>query len=115
MNKKKITIKQYNRNSRKLINKNLIYEEEEKKKKKEKRRFIIKLRSLSKDEIDYKNINILKKFLTKKRKIARITTTKLILKQQQLIAIEIKKARILSLLPYKFKILNPIYNEIIKT
>nr|YP_009231664.1 ribosomal protein S18 [Hydnora visseri]ALZ49982.1 ribosomal protein S18 [Hydnora visseri] len=62
---------------------------------------IIKKKVLLKDEINYKNIQSIKRFIIKSGKIARITTTKLELKQQKLIAAEIKKARIAALLSPK--------------
>nr|YP_010428202.1 ribosomal protein S18 [Hydnora longicollis]USN93651.1 ribosomal protein S18 [Hydnora longicollis] len=61
----------------------------------------IKKKVLKKDEINYKNIQSIKRFIIKSGKIARITTTKLELKQQKLIATEIKKARIAALLSPK--------------
>nr|YP_010432008.1 ribosomal protein S18 [Hydnora africana]USN93600.1 ribosomal protein S18 [Hydnora africana] len=62
---------------------------------------IIKKINLSQNEINYKNIQSIKRFVIKSGKIARITTTKLELKQQKLIALEIKKARISALLSHK--------------
>ena len=52
------------------------------------------------DEIDYKDINILKRYLTETGKIipSRITGTKA--RYQRQLALAIKRARFLSLIPY---------------
>lgn len=52
------------------------------------------------DRIDYKNLSLLLKFITQQGKIVRRRVSKLTLKQQRLITIAIKQARILSLLPF---------------
>nr|YP_009138618.1 ribosomal protein S18 [Lathyrus littoralis]AIK20912.1 ribosomal protein S18 [Lathyrus littoralis] len=52
------------------------------------------------DRIDYKNLNLLFKFITREGKILSRRVNKLTLKQQRLITIAIKQARILSLLPF---------------
>ena len=52
------------------------------------------------DRIDYKNLNLLFKFVSREGKILSRRVNKLTLKQQRLITIAIKQARILSLLPF---------------
>jgi len=54
-------------------------------------------------EVDYKDIHLLKKFITENGKIvpSRITGTKA--RYQRLLAIAIKRARFLALLPYTDK------------
>nr|YP_009141782.1 ribosomal protein S18 [Vicia sativa]AIL56307.1 ribosomal protein S18 [Vicia sativa] len=52
------------------------------------------------DRIDYKNLSLLFQFLTLQGKILPRRVNKLTLKQQRLITIAIKQARILSLLPF---------------
>nr|YP_009138850.1 ribosomal protein S18 [Lathyrus pubescens]AIK21217.1 ribosomal protein S18 [Lathyrus pubescens] len=52
------------------------------------------------DRIDYKNLSLLLKFVTRQGKIVSRRVNKLTLKQQRLITIAIKQARILSLLPF---------------
>nr|QJD20892.1 ribosomal protein S18 [Trifolium alexandrinum] len=52
------------------------------------------------DRIDYKNISLLCRFLSKQGKILSRRVNKLTLKQQRLITIAVKQARILSLLPF---------------
>nr|WVH39528.1 ribosomal protein S18 [Neoraimondia herzogiana] len=56
------------------------------------------------DRIDYKNTSLLSRFISERGKILSRRVTKLTLKQQRLITIAIKQARILSLLPF-------IYNK----
>lgn len=50
--------------------------------------------------IDYKNINLLRRFISEQGKILSKRMTKLTSKQQRLITIAIKRARILALLPF---------------
>jgi small subunit ribosomal protein S18 len=52
------------------------------------------------DRIDYKNLSLLFKFISRQGKILSRRVNKLTLKQQRLITIAIKQARILSLLPF---------------
>nr|YP_009138387.1 ribosomal protein S18 [Lathyrus davidii]AIK20607.1 ribosomal protein S18 [Lathyrus davidii] len=52
------------------------------------------------DQIDYKNLNLLFKLITREGKILSRRVNKLTLKQQRFITIAIKQARILSLLPF---------------
>jgi len=52
------------------------------------------------ERIDYKNLNLLLQFITLQGKILSRRVNKLTLKQQRLITIAIKQARILSLLPF---------------
>nr|UDZ61330.1 ribosomal protein S18 [Echinodorus cordifolius]UDZ61331.1 ribosomal protein S18 [Echinodorus paniculatus] len=52
------------------------------------------------DRIDYRNVTFLLRFLSKQAKILSRRVNKLTLKQQRLITIAIKQARILSLLPF---------------
>nr|YP_009522763.1 ribosomal protein S18 [Vicia sepium]AXQ37224.1 ribosomal protein S18 [Vicia sepium] len=52
------------------------------------------------DRIDYKNLSLLLEFITLQGKILPRRVNKLTLKQQRLITIAIKQARILSLLPF---------------
>jgi small subunit ribosomal protein S18 len=55
------------------------------------------------NEVDYKDVHLLKKFITENGKIvpSRITGTKA--KFQRLLALAIKRARFLALLPYTDK------------
>jgi small subunit ribosomal protein S18 len=55
------------------------------------------------DEVDYKDVHMLKKFITENGKIvpSRITGTKA--RFQRLLAVAIKQARFLALLPYTDK------------
>nr|YP_009141256.1 ribosomal protein S18 [Lathyrus clymenum]AIL55782.1 ribosomal protein S18 [Lathyrus clymenum] len=53
------------------------------------------------DRIDYKNLSLLCKFVTRQGKILSRRVNKLTLKQQRLITIAIKQARVLSLLPFR--------------
>nr|QYL70905.1 ribosomal protein S18 [Glycyrrhiza pallidiflora] len=52
------------------------------------------------DRIDYKNMILLYRFISQQGKILSRRVNKLTLKQQRLITIAIKQARILSLLPF---------------
>nr|WNM88980.1 ribosomal protein S18 [Caragana opulens] len=52
------------------------------------------------DRIDYKNMSLLYRFLSQQGKILSRRVNKLTLKQQRLITIAIKQARILSSLPF---------------
>ncbi|GLT24808.1 hypothetical protein GCM10007933_43160 [Zoogloea oryzae] len=52
------------------------------------------------DRIDYRNISLLSRFISEQGKILSRRVTRSTLKQQRLITIAIKQARILSLLPF---------------
>ena len=52
------------------------------------------------DRIDYKNMSLLSRFISQQGKILSRRVNRLTFKQQRLITIAIKKARILSLLPF---------------
>nr|AYC21339.1 30S ribosomal protein S18 [Aphyllon uniflorum var. occidentale] len=52
------------------------------------------------DRIDYKNISLISRFISEQGKILSRKMNRLTLKQQRLITIAIKQARILSLLPF---------------
>nr|YP_010365487.1 ribosomal protein S18 [Pereskia aculeata]UOU85432.1 ribosomal protein S18 [Pereskia aculeata]WRH31694.1 ribosomal protein S18 [Pereskia aculeata] len=52
------------------------------------------------DRIDYRNTSLLSRFISEQGKILSRRVTRLTLKQQRLITIAIKQARILSLLPF---------------
>nr|WFG51393.1 ribosomal protein S18 [Astragalus vulpinus] len=52
------------------------------------------------DRIDYKNMGLLYQFISQQGKILSRRVNRLTLKQQRLITIAIKQARILSLLPF---------------
>nr|YP_010379389.1 ribosomal protein S18 [Astragalus bolanderi]UCS40377.1 ribosomal protein S18 [Astragalus bolanderi] len=52
------------------------------------------------DRIDYKNMSLLYRFISQQGKILSRGVNRLTLKQQRLITIAIKQARILSLLPF---------------
>nr|YP_009002344.1 ribosomal protein S18 [Phelipanche ramosa]CDL93430.1 ribosomal protein S18 [Phelipanche ramosa] len=52
------------------------------------------------DQIDYRNISLIVQFISEQGKILSRRTNKLTFKQQRLITIAIKQARILSLLPF---------------
>jgi len=54
-------------------------------------------------EINYKDINLLKNFITEHGKIVSRRSTNLTVKQQKELKFAIKKARILSLLPFVLK------------
>ena len=50
--------------------------------------------------IDYKNINLLRKFISEQGKILSRRMNRLTSKQQRLMTIAIKRARVLALLPF---------------
>jgi len=50
--------------------------------------------------IDYKNINLLRRFISEQGKILSKRMTRLTSKQQRLMTIAIKRARVLALLPF---------------
>nr|YP_010874032.1 ribosomal protein S18 [Justicia gendarussa]WGV35422.1 ribosomal protein S18 [Justicia gendarussa] len=52
------------------------------------------------DRIDYRNMNLISRFISEQGKILSRRVNRLTLKQQRLITIAIKQARILSLLPF---------------
>lgn len=52
------------------------------------------------DRIDYRNISLISRFISEQGKILSRRMNRLTLKQQRLITIAIKQARILSLLPF---------------
>lgn len=52
------------------------------------------------DRIDYRNISLINRFISEQGKILSRRVNRLTLKQQRLITIAIKQARILSLLPF---------------
>nr|YP_010513482.1 ribosomal protein S18 [Cleobulia coccinea]UXL85053.1 ribosomal protein S18 [Cleobulia coccinea] len=54
----------------------------------------------SRDQIDYKNMGLLSRFISEQGKILSRRVNRLTLKQQRLITIAIKQARILSSLPF---------------
>nr|YP_010511917.1 ribosomal protein S18 [Dipteryx alata]YP_010687936.1 ribosomal protein S18 [Pterodon emarginatus]YP_010688018.1 ribosomal protein S18 [Pterodon pubescens]QVX29604.1 ribosomal protein S18 [Pterodon abruptus]UXL83241.1 ribosomal protein S18 [Dipteryx alata]WBR37370.1 ribosomal protein S18 [Pterodon emarginatus]WBR37452.1 ribosomal protein S18 [Pterodon pubescens] len=71
---------------------------------KSKRSFLRRLPPIgSGDRIDYKNMSLISRFISEQGKILSRRVNKLTLKQQRLITIAIKQARILSSLPF----LNP--------
>jgi len=53
-----------------------------------------------KDKIDYKDVDLLKKYITERGKILPRRVTGLTAKQQRDLTIAIKRARILALLPF---------------
>nr|ANI87113.1 ribosomal protein S18 [Oenothera picensis subsp. picensis] len=55
------------------------------------------------DRIDYRNISLISRFISQQGKILSRRVNRLTLKQQRLITIAIKQARILSLLPFRPK------------
>nr|YP_010273628.1 ribosomal protein S18 [Dichondra micrantha]UKO32036.1 ribosomal protein S18 [Dichondra micrantha]BDR61588.1 ribosomal protein S18 [Dichondra micrantha] len=55
------------------------------------------------DRIDYKNVSLISRFISEQGKILSRRKNRLTLKQQRLITLAIKQARILSLLPFKKK------------
>nr|YP_010828983.1 ribosomal protein S18 [Silene olgiana]WFF47097.1 ribosomal protein S18 [Silene olgiana] len=75
---------------------------------KSKRPFIKKKRSFRRplppiqpgDRIDYRNMSLISRFISEQGKILSRRVNRLTLKQQRLITIAIKQARILSLLPF---------------
>nr|YP_010581424.1 ribosomal protein S18 [Triphyophyllum peltatum]UZT27829.1 ribosomal protein S18 [Triphyophyllum peltatum] len=54
----------------------------------------------SRDRIDYRNLSLISRFISEQGKILSRRVTRLTLKQQRLITIAIKQARILSSLPF---------------
>ena len=52
------------------------------------------------DRIDYRNMSLINRFISEQGKILSRRVNRLTLKQQRLITIAIKQARILSLLPF---------------
>nr|YP_010233296.1 ribosomal protein S18 [Nitraria tangutorum]YP_011032775.1 ribosomal protein S18 [Nitraria pamirica]YP_011032863.1 ribosomal protein S18 [Nitraria sibirica]YP_011032951.1 ribosomal protein S18 [Nitraria roborowskii]QUL61452.1 ribosomal protein S18 [Nitraria sphaerocarpa]QHE65602.1 ribosomal protein S18 [Nitraria roborowskii]QHE65682.1 ribosomal protein S18 [Nitraria sibirica]QHE65762.1 ribosomal protein S18 [Nitraria tangutorum]QKY75678.1 ribosomal protein S18 [Nitraria tangutorum] len=52
------------------------------------------------DRIDYRNMSLISRFISEQGKILSRRVNKLTLKEQRLITIAIKQARILSLLPF---------------
>nr|AEX94637.1 ribosomal protein S18 [Trichopetalum plumosum] len=52
------------------------------------------------DRIDYRNMSLISRFISERGKILSRRVNRLTLKQQRLITIAIKQARILSLLPF---------------
>nr|YP_009829054.1 ribosomal protein S18 [Pistia stratiotes]QJC59546.1 ribosomal protein S18 [Pistia stratiotes] len=52
------------------------------------------------DRIDYRNMSLISRFISEQGKILSRRVNRLTLKQQRLITIAIKQARILSLLPF---------------
>nr|YP_010892190.1 ribosomal protein S18 [Ludwigia hyssopifolia]WJO89886.1 ribosomal protein S18 [Ludwigia hyssopifolia] len=52
------------------------------------------------DRIDYRNVSLISRFISEQGKILSRRVNRLTLKQQRLITIAIKQARILSLLPF---------------
>nr|YP_009561962.1 ribosomal protein S18 [Phytolacca insularis]YP_009570211.1 ribosomal protein S18 [Pisonia aculeata]YP_010126536.1 ribosomal protein S18 [Bougainvillea praecox]YP_010445608.1 ribosomal protein S18 [Bougainvillea berberidifolia]YP_010445694.1 ribosomal protein S18 [Bougainvillea stipitata]YP_010445780.1 ribosomal protein S18 [Bougainvillea spinosa]YP_010445866.1 ribosomal protein S18 [Bougainvillea infesta]YP_010445952.1 ribosomal protein S18 [Bougainvillea campanulata]YP_010556351.1 ribos len=68
---------------------------------KSKRSFRRRLPSIqSGDRIDYRNMSLISRFISEQGKILSRRVNRLTLKQQRLITIAIKQARILSLLPF---------------
>ena len=51
-------------------------------------------------DVDYKNINVLKKYITEKGKILPSRVTQVSTKKQKELTLAIKRARFLALLPY---------------
>ena len=51
-------------------------------------------------DVDYKNINVLKKYITEKGKILPSRVTQVSSKKQKELTLAIKRARFLALLPY---------------
>nr|YP_009394760.1 ribosomal protein S18 [Polysiphonia elongata]ARW63322.1 ribosomal protein S18 [Polysiphonia elongata] len=58
------------------------------------------LKSITKDIVDYKDIDLLRKFINDQGKIISRRSTGLNAKQQKKVTKSIKRARILSLLPF---------------
>nr|AWI73073.1 ribosomal protein S18 [Lepiniopsis trilocularis] len=65
------------------------------------------------DRIDYRNMSLIRRFLSEQGKILSRRVNRLTLKQQRLISIAIKQARILSLLPFlnNEKLFHKFHNE----
>jgi len=51
-------------------------------------------------QVDYKNINLLRKYITEKGKILPSRVTQVSTKKQKELSVSIKRARFLALLPY---------------
>jgi small subunit ribosomal protein S18 len=60
-----------------------------------------KMIKLAIEDIDYKNVNLLRRFVTEKGKIRNRRITGLSKQQQAAVAREIKRAREMALLPYQ--------------
>ncbi len=80
---------------------------DEKPKKKKKRNLVIKKRygryqfdALTPEDIDYKNIDLLKNFITERKKIVPRRTSGLSAYGQRLLSNAIKRARVMALLPF---------------
>nr|NP_569651.1 ribosomal protein S18 [Psilotum nudum]Q8WHZ9.1 RecName: Full=Small ribosomal subunit protein bS18c; AltName: Full=30S ribosomal protein S18, chloroplastic [Psilotum nudum]AGC26815.1 ribosomal protein S18 [Psilotum nudum]BAB84238.1 ribosomal protein S18 [Psilotum nudum] len=56
--------------------------------------------TVTSDLIDYKNIDLLRRFISERGKILSRRMTKLTSKQQRSVTVSIKRARILALLPF---------------
>ncbi len=54
----------------------------------------------NKEDVDYKNVHVLKKFMTPSHKIMPRRLTKLCAKHQRAVQKAIKRARIIALLPF---------------
>nr|YP_010600382.1 ribosomal protein S18 [Cyclamen hederifolium]WAL06057.1 ribosomal protein S18 [Cyclamen hederifolium]WAL06141.1 ribosomal protein S18 [Cyclamen hederifolium]WAL06225.1 ribosomal protein S18 [Cyclamen hederifolium]WAL06309.1 ribosomal protein S18 [Cyclamen hederifolium]WAL06393.1 ribosomal protein S18 [Cyclamen hederifolium] len=68
---------------------------------KSKRSFLRRLPPIqSGDRVDYRNMSLISRFISEQGKILSRRVNRLTLKQQRLITIAIKQARILSLLPF---------------
>nr|YP_009651224.1 ribosomal protein S18 [Allium monanthum]QCW06757.1 ribosomal protein S18 [Allium monanthum] len=67
---------------------------------KSKRSFRKRFPPESGDQIDYRNMSLISRFISEQGKILSRRVNRLTLKQQRLITIAIKQARILSLLPF---------------
>nr|YP_010372078.1 ribosomal protein S18 [Portulaca gilliesii]UOX27347.1 ribosomal protein S18 [Portulaca gilliesii] len=63
------------------------------------------------ERIDYRNVNLIRRFISDQGKILSRRVNRLTLKQQRLITIAIKQARILSLLPFIQKNKFSFYNK----
>ena len=55
-------------------------------------------------EVDYKNINLLRRYMTEKGKILPSRVTQVSTKKQKELSLAIKRARFLALLPYVSKL-----------
>ena len=53
------------------------------------------------DELDYKDVNKVKKFITEKGKILPRRMTGVCAKHQRMVATAVKRARVMALIPYK--------------
>nr|YP_009117865.1 ribosomal protein S18 [Gnetum gnemon]AJE71493.1 ribosomal protein S18 [Gnetum gnemon]ALK01096.1 ribosomal protein S18 [Gnetum gnemon] len=61
------------------------------------------IRIKSEDQINYKNVSLINGFISQRAKILSRKVNKLTWKQQRLMSVAIKRARILSLLPFMVK------------